>query len=163
MASTYPLEVVEAARFVKQNPTLKGQALEDALKDKTWDPSVLSLTAFPQVLDMMNDKLEWTQRLGDAFLADEAGVMRTVQSLRQRADRPATSSPPSSRASSSRTRSSSSSRRSRSTSTCRCTTRRSSTVRGGRPRIAVVLVSAADLGLSARAAELGFHRRFLLG
>jgi hypothetical protein len=86
MASTYPLEVVEAARFVKANPTLKGQALDDALSDKTWDPSVLSLAPFPQVLDMMNDKLEWTQRLGDAFLADEAGVMRTVQMLRQRAE-----------------------------------------------------------------------------
>jgi Protein of unknown function (DUF3300) len=85
MASTYPLEVVEAARFVKANPTLRGPALDDALKDRTWDPSVLSLAPFPQVLDMMNDKLEWTQRLGDAFLADEAAVMRTVQMLRQRA------------------------------------------------------------------------------
>ncbi|HYA75819.1 MAG TPA: DUF3300 domain-containing protein [Burkholderiaceae bacterium] len=85
MASTYPLEVVEAARFVKANPNLKGPALENALKDKSWDPSVLSLTSFPQVLDMMNDKLEWTQRLGDAFLQDEAAVMRTVQSLRMRA------------------------------------------------------------------------------
>ena len=85
MASTYPLEVVEAARFVKANPALRGPALDDALRDKTWDPSVLSLAPFPQVLDMMNDKLEWTQRLGDAFLADEAGVMRTVQMLRQRA------------------------------------------------------------------------------
>ena len=86
MASTYPLEVVEAARFVKANPNLRGPALDDALKDKNWDPSVLSLVPFPQVLDMMNDKLEWTQRLGDAFLADEAGVMRTVQMLRQRAE-----------------------------------------------------------------------------
>ncbi len=85
MASTYPLEVVEAARFVKANPNLKGAALDDALKDKTWDASVLSLAAFPQILDMMNDKLEWTQRLGDAFLDDEEGVMRTVQSLRWRA------------------------------------------------------------------------------
>jgi hypothetical protein len=85
MASTYPLEVVEAARFVKANPTLKGQALDDALRQQTWDPSVLSLAQFPQVLDMMNDKLDWTQRLGDAFLADEDGVMRTVQSLRLRA------------------------------------------------------------------------------
>ena len=85
MASTYPLEVVEAARFVKANPNLRGQALDDALKDKNWDPSVLSLAPFPQVLDMMNEKLEWTQRLGDAFLADEAAVMRTVQMLRERA------------------------------------------------------------------------------
>ena len=85
MASTYPLEVVEAARFVKANPGLKGEALDRALQGKTWDASVLSLRAFPQVLDMMDAKLEWTQRLGDAFLADEAAVMHTVQSLRLRA------------------------------------------------------------------------------
>jgi hypothetical protein len=85
MASTYPLEVVQAARFVKANPNLRGAALDDALKDMTWDPSVLSLASFPQVLDMMNDKLDWTQRLGDAFLADEAAVMQTVQGLRARA------------------------------------------------------------------------------
>jgi len=85
MAATYPLEVVEAARFVKANPNLKGAALDDALKDKTWDASVLSLSAFPQILDMMNDQLDWTQRLGDAFLDDPNGVMRTVQSLRARA------------------------------------------------------------------------------
>ena len=85
MASTYPLEVVQAARFVKANPNLNGPALDDALRGMTWDPSVLSLASFPQVLDMMNDKLDWTQRLGDAFLADEAAVMRTVQGLRARA------------------------------------------------------------------------------
>jgi len=85
MASTYPLEVVEAARFADQNRDLNGDALEAALKDKTWDPSVLSLASFPQVLAMMNDKLEWTQQLGDAFLANEAQVMQTVQTLRQKA------------------------------------------------------------------------------
>ena len=85
MASTYPLEVVQAARFVRANPSLGGSALDDALKDMPWDPSVLSLASFPQVLDMMNDKLDWTQRLGDAFLADEAAVMQTVQGLRARA------------------------------------------------------------------------------
>jgi Protein of unknown function (DUF3300) len=85
MASTYPLEVVEAARFVKANPDIKGPALDNALKDKPWDASVLSLASFPQVLDMMNEQLDWTQRLGDAFLNDEAGVMQTVQGLRVRA------------------------------------------------------------------------------
>ncbi len=85
MASTYPLEVVEAARFVQQNPSLKGDALDQALGAKTWDPSVMSLAAFPQVLVMMNEKLDWTQQLGDAFLANEAQVMQTVQSLRGRA------------------------------------------------------------------------------
>src|SRR6516165_7606787 len=85
MASTYPLEVVEAARFVQQNPGLKGEALDQALAGKIWDPSVQSLAAFPQVLAMMNDKLDWTQQLGDAFLANQEQVMQTVQSLRARA------------------------------------------------------------------------------
>ena len=71
MASTYPLEIVEAARWAKANPELKDNALEDALQAQTWDPSVKSLTAFPQVLTMMNEKLDWTQKLGDAFLAQQ--------------------------------------------------------------------------------------------
>lgn len=85
IASTYPLEVVEAARFVRQNPDLAGEALDQAIADRNWDPSVQSLTAFPQVLAMLDDRIEWTQRLGDAFLTDEARVMDTVQTLRQRA------------------------------------------------------------------------------
>ena len=85
MAATYPLDVVGAARFVKENKGLKGDALDKALEGKNWDPSVQSLAAFPQVLDMMNDKLEWTQSLGDAYLADQSRVMATVQALREKA------------------------------------------------------------------------------
>jgi Protein of unknown function (DUF3300) len=69
MASTYPLEVVEAARWVRANPNLKDQALEAALLKQPWDPSVKSPTAFPQVLTMMNEQLALTQKLGDACLA----------------------------------------------------------------------------------------------
>src|SRR5512139_3354660 len=86
MASTYPLDVVAAARFVKENPKLTGDALDKAVLEKNWDPSVQSLTAYPQVLEMMNNKLDWTQELGDAFLADEKRVLDTVQRLRQKAD-----------------------------------------------------------------------------
>ncbi len=85
MASTYPLEVVEAARFQKEHPDLKDQALDEALKDKTWDASVKSLVSFPEVLTMMNEKLDWTQKLGDAFLAQQSGVMDAVQTLRAKA------------------------------------------------------------------------------
>jgi hypothetical protein len=85
MASTYPLDVVTAARFVQQNPSLTGDALDGALRDVNWDPSVISLTAYPQVLLMMNDRLDWTQRLGAAFLANQQQVMDTVQALRSRA------------------------------------------------------------------------------
>jgi hypothetical protein len=86
MASTYPLEVVEAARWQKQNPNVTDKALEDAMQQQTWDPSVKSLTAFPPVLTMMNDKLDWTQKLGDAFLAQQSDVMDAVQRLRAKAD-----------------------------------------------------------------------------
>ena len=85
MASTYPLEIVEAARWSKANPNVKDKALEDAMQQQPWDPSVKSLTAFPQVLTMMNDKLDWTQKLGDAFLAQQQDVMATVQGLRLKA------------------------------------------------------------------------------
>src|SRR5215813_4912411 len=79
MASTYPLEVVEAARFQKANPSLKDKALDDALQKQTWDPSVKSLVSFPEVLTMMNEKLDWTRRLGDAFLAQQSDVMDAAQ------------------------------------------------------------------------------------
>src|SRR5512139_379 len=86
MASTYPLEVVQADRWVKQNKSLKGDALKAALEKQTWDTSVKSLVPFPDVLAMMSDKLDWTQKLGDAFLEQEKDVMDTVQKLRRKAN-----------------------------------------------------------------------------
>jgi hypothetical protein len=86
MASTYPLEVIEAARWSQQNEHLTGQALEDAMQKQPWDPSVKSLTAVPQVLKMMNDKLDWMQQLGDAFLAQQQDLLVAVQHLRARAE-----------------------------------------------------------------------------
>ena len=85
IASTYPLEVVKAMNWVKHNKDLKGDALTDALEKQEWDPSVKSLVNFPQVLEMMSDKLDWTQKLGDAFLAQEKDVMAAVQKLRGKA------------------------------------------------------------------------------
>ena len=86
MASTYPLEVVQAERWAKENESLKGDALTTALEQQNWDPSVKSLVNFPQVLQMMGEKLDWTQKLGDAFLAQQKGVMDTIQNLRKKAD-----------------------------------------------------------------------------
>ena len=85
MASTYPLEVVQADRWVKANKTLQGEALTAALESQTWDPSVKSLVNFPQVLGMMGEKLDWTQKLGDAFLAQQKDVLDAVQRLRAKA------------------------------------------------------------------------------
>lgn len=85
MASTYPMEVVEAARWAKANPNLKDKALEDALQEQSWDPAVKAIVAVPQVLTMMDEKLDWTQKLGDAFLSQQEEVMQTVQNLRGKA------------------------------------------------------------------------------
>ena len=86
MASTYPLEVVQASRWATQNKNLKGDALAKALETQPWDPSVKSLINFPQVLAMMNEKLDWMGTLGDAFLAQPKDVMGTVQKLRAKAE-----------------------------------------------------------------------------
>ncbi len=85
IAATYPLEVVEASRWSRANPNLKGDQAVQAVAQNAWDPSVKSLVAFPQILLMMDDNLNWTERLGDAFLAQQAQVMDTVQNLRQKA------------------------------------------------------------------------------
>ncbi|MEQ1883309.1 MAG: DUF3300 domain-containing protein, partial [Burkholderiales bacterium] len=83
MASTYPIEVVQAARWSRANPNLVGDQAVKAVEQNNWDPSVKSLVAFPQVLAMMDEKLDWMGRLGDAFLSQQQ--MDTVQDLRQKA------------------------------------------------------------------------------
>src|SRR5262245_2711013 len=85
-ASTYPLEVVMAARWSEKNPDLKGAALEDGIQKEPWDPSVKGLTSVPQVLAMMSDKLDWTQQLGEAFLAQPDDIQNAIQTLRAQAD-----------------------------------------------------------------------------
>jgi hypothetical protein len=87
MASTYPLEVVDAARWVlvPANAQLQGDPLNAALAQEDWDPSVKSLVPFPQVLKQMNSQLDWTQALGNVFLAQQADVMNSVQRLRAEA------------------------------------------------------------------------------
>jgi len=86
-ASTYPLEVVDASRWLKNpaNAALGGDRLAAALEQQGWDPSVKSLVPFPQVLAMMDDKLDWTQTVGNAFLAQQGDVMDSVQRLRRQA------------------------------------------------------------------------------
>ena len=77
--------MVEAARWSQANPNLKGDAAVAAVKDKSWDVSVKSLTAFPQVLAMMNDKLDWTQKIGDAMIGQQKDVAESIQRLRAKA------------------------------------------------------------------------------
>src|SRR5258705_12033079 len=85
MAATYPLEVIQAARLMKSKPNLKDQALNDELKKYEWDDSVKSLCSFPQTLDLLNEKIDWMQKLGDAFLGQRKDTMDAIQRLRAKA------------------------------------------------------------------------------
>ena len=84
-ASTYPLEVVQADRWVKANKNLKGDALKAAVDKQAWDDSVKALASTPDVLAMMSDKIDWTKNLGDAVLAQQPDVMDAIQRLRAKA------------------------------------------------------------------------------
>ena len=81
-ASTYPLEAVQADRWVKANKNLKGDALKTAVEKQAWDDSIKALAATPDVLAMMSDKIDWTKNLGDAVLAQQPDVMDAIQRLR---------------------------------------------------------------------------------
>ena len=85
MASTFPLEVVAAARWVEDpaHKSLSGDALVKALEAEPWDPSVKSLVPFPVVLATMNSNLTWLQQLGYAFATQQADVFAAVQRLRR--------------------------------------------------------------------------------
>src|SRR5665213_739470 len=85
MAATYPLEVVQAARWSRSYPDLHGDEAVARADDEDWDPSVKALVAFPEVLALMDQKLDWTQRLGEAFLGEQSLAMDTVQRLRHAA------------------------------------------------------------------------------
>lgn len=85
MAATYPIEVVQAERWARANDNLKGDELTVALEQETWDASVKSLVNFPQVLSMMSEQLDWTTKLGDAFLSHQKEVMDAIQRLRGKA------------------------------------------------------------------------------
>jgi hypothetical protein len=85
MASTYPIEVIEADRWFRMNPAMQGGELDAALLDRNWDPSVKALCHFPSILALMSERIAETTNLGNAFLAQEAAVMGMVQELRARA------------------------------------------------------------------------------
>src|ERR1022692_1865794 len=85
VASTYPLEVVQAYQWLQRNPGLNGPDLTAAAQQQNWDPSVQALVMFPDVLKRLNDDVSWTTNLGNAFLAQQQDVMDAVQRLRQQA------------------------------------------------------------------------------
>src|ERR1035437_7812430 len=86
VASTYPLEIVQAYQWLQQHPALKGQELTTAAQQQNWDPSIQAMVVFPDVLKRMNQDVTWTTNLGNAFLANQAGVMDEIQKMRSKAE-----------------------------------------------------------------------------
>ena len=85
-ASTYPLELMQLQQWLGRNPNLKGKALADAVEKQPWDPSVQAMAGLPDVVKWLANDIQWTTDLGNAFLAQQAGVMSAVQRMRQKAE-----------------------------------------------------------------------------
>jgi hypothetical protein len=86
IAATYPIEVIDADRFIKQYANKSEQDLLEKIADKDWDPSVKALVPFPRIVENLSNDLAWMRKLGDAFLQDESQVLASIQTLRQKAD-----------------------------------------------------------------------------
>ncbi len=85
VASTYPIEIVEAGRWLSQHSNLKDKELADAAAKQPWDASVQALVMLPDVLKRLDQNVSWTSDLGNAFLAQQQDVMDAIQRLRQKA------------------------------------------------------------------------------
>jgi hypothetical protein len=85
MASTYPLEIIQAQQWLAKNKDLKGDALQKAVEKQDWEPSVQATAMTPDLLKRLAEDITWTTNLGNVFLAQQKDVMDSVQRLRKRA------------------------------------------------------------------------------
>ena len=86
IASTYPIEVIEAHRWLKKNNNVDTDQVSELTEVFDWDASVKALIPFERVLTRLSEDLSWTQALGDAFLQDETRLLQSIQVLRQQAN-----------------------------------------------------------------------------
>ena len=84
-ASTYPLEIIQLHQWMERNKNLKGKALTDAVAKQPWDPSVQSMTAYPDLVKRLAGNIQWAADLGNAFLAQQTDVMDAIQRMRGKA------------------------------------------------------------------------------
>ena len=85
VASTYPLEIIQLQQWINRNKNLNDKALADAVEKQNWDPSIQAMSAFPEVTQRLAANIQWTTRLGNAFLAQQADVMDAIQRMRAKA------------------------------------------------------------------------------
>ena len=82
LAAGTPARVADLDKWLKTKPPFKGTALQDAAKQQGFEPPLVALVLFPQVVDFMTVNLDWTTETGQAFAADRNGVLDGVQRLR---------------------------------------------------------------------------------
>jgi hypothetical protein len=87
IAATYPIEIIEAHRWLIKNEGLSSEVAARSVEDFNWDASVKALVPFERILTRLSENLTWTQQLGDAFLQDESRLLESIQVLRQKAAR----------------------------------------------------------------------------
>lgn len=86
-ASAYPLEIVQLARWLEKNPNASAQQDFSGLDAQNWDPTVKAMARFPTIVKKMNDDLDWTSQLGEAFIEQPNDVAQMIQSLRAMAQK----------------------------------------------------------------------------
>lgn len=78
-AATQPAQIVMADRYVS------GGGDPNQIDQQPWDPNVQALAHYPEVLKWMDDNLNWTTQLGEAFENQQDAVMNAIQELRTQA------------------------------------------------------------------------------
>jgi Protein of unknown function (DUF3300) len=85
-ASTFPLQIVQADRWITANQDAVQKGDFSQVDSQSWDSSVQALTRFPDVIAMLADHLDWTETLGMAFSAQAEDVAKVIQMLRAKAE-----------------------------------------------------------------------------
>ena len=85
-ASAYPVQIVQAQRWLDKNKSLVAKNDYSAIDNQNWDPAVKALARFPEVIKMMSADLDWTTDLGDAEVNQPQDVAQAIQDLRAKAE-----------------------------------------------------------------------------
>ena len=85
-ASAYPVQIVQAQRWLDKNKALVAKNDYSGIDKQNWDPAVKALARFPDVIKLMSADLDWTTDLGDAEVNQPQDVAEVIQDLRAKAE-----------------------------------------------------------------------------
>lgn len=86
LATTYPVDVLKADRFLSKNAGLDDKARSAAAADQDWPDPIKEMTAgFPELVSRMAEHIDWTEQTGNAVIAQTDDVLASLQRLRAQA------------------------------------------------------------------------------